>query len=639
MEEAAVLEAVRSGWISSEGEAVGKFEASWAAVCNRKHGIAVSSGTAALDTAVYALKLPAGSEVIMPTFTIVSCVNAVIKNGLKPVFVDADPVYWGIAVEQIEGCITSKTVAIMAAHIYGHPVDMDRVMAIARAHNLLVIEDAAEAHGSHCRSRICGSFGEVSVFSFYANKIITTGEGGMILCDDDTIAERCRCYRDLGFMKERRFVHQSRGENYRMTNMQAALGLAQIGRLAEFLEIKKKMGALYTSLLSDIPDLQLPATSDWGENIYWVYGIVLGDSYPFDAAQLAGRLRETGIGTRPFFVGMHQQPFLHDMGIGLGERFPVCERLSCRGLYLPSGLSLSEDHIRKVASSLKSALRSLMDSPCKTVTEAACEPAPTISVILPTYNEKGNIIRLIEALPMQIQQTVEFIVVDDNSPDGTAEAVRELARRRSDVKLILRKNERGLTSAIQAGIDQSRADIVVWMDVDFSHPPEKVPELIALVLSGKYDAAIGSRYIPGGSDELQNLTNPLILVQKLCTRALNWFTRVVTGIPFHDWTSGFIAIRGDTIRQIQLRGDYGEYFIFLMARLCALQARWVEVPFNNIPREVGETKTASGFLGLLSRGIHYVSAVSKVARLMRRPSVATGLNGIFGEGVSGDDRN
>jgi perosamine synthetase len=620
MEEAAVLEAVRSGWISSEGEAVGKFETSWAAVCNRKHGIAVSSGTAALDTAVYALRLPAGSEVIMPTFTIVSCVNAVIKNGLKPVFVDADPVYWGMAVAQIEERITPKTSAIMAVHIYGHPVDMDRVMAIARAHNLRVIEDAAEAHGSHCRSRICGSFGDVSVFSFYANKIITTGEGGMVVCDDDTIAERCRSYRDLGFMKERRFLHQSRGENYRMTNMQAALGLAQIDRLAEFVALKKKMGALYTSLLSDIPDVQLPPSSDWGENIYWVYGIVLGDSYPFNAAQLAERLKEMGIGTRPFFYGMHQQPFLHDMGIGLGEQFPVCERLSSRGLYLPSGLSLSEDHIREVASSLKRALYSLTKSPRQVCVENGCGQAPVISVILPTYNEKGNIVRLIEALSMQIQQAAEFIVVDDNSPDGTAEAVRELARHNSSVKLILRTDERGLTSAIQAGIDQSRGDIVVWMDVDFSHPPEKVPELIARIIPGGVDAAIGSRYVPGGADELQNLANPVVLVQKVCTRALNWFTRIVTGVPFHDWTSGFIAIRGDTIRQIRLYGDYGEYFIFLMARLCARQVRWVEVPFNNIPREVGETKTANGLLGLLSRGIHYVSAVSKAMHLLRRPS-------------------
>lgn len=619
MEEAAVMETVRSGWISSEGAAIGEFEARWAAVCNRKYGIAVSSGTAALDTAVYALGLPVGSEVIMPSFTIVSCVNAVIKNGLKPVFVDADPAYWGLAVEQIEERITPRTSAIMAVHIYGHPVDMDRVAAIARAHNLLVIEDAAEAHGSHCRGRICGSFGDVSVFSFYANKIITTGEGGMVVCDDDMIAERCRVYRNLGFMTERRFLHQSRGENYRMTNMQAALGLAQIERLEEFLALKKKMGALYTSLLRDIPDIQLPATSDWGENIYWVYGLVLGDSYPFDAAQLAERLKEMGIGTRPFFVGMHQQPFLHDMGIGLGERFPVCEKLSRRGLYLPSGLSLSEDQIREVASSLKGALHSLMDSPRQACAATEREQAPIISVILPTYNEKGNIVRLIDTLSMQIQQTVEFIVVDDNSPDGTAKAVRELAQRSSNVELILRTDERGLTSAIQAGIDQSRGDIVVWMDVDFSHPPEKVPELIARILSGEVDAAIGSRYIPGGSDELQSLTNPLILVQKLCTRVLNWFTRVVTGIPFHDWTSGFIAIRGDTIRRIRLYGDYGEYFIFLMARLCVLRARWVEIPFNNIPREVGETKTASGFLGLLSRGIHYVRAAFKAAHLLRRP--------------------
>lgn len=343
-----VLEAVRTGWISSAGKFVTDFESRWASICERRHGISVCNGTAALETAVFALKLPEGSEVLLPTFTIISCVTAILNNGLVPVFIDADPETWGMDATRVEERINDKTRAIMVVHTYGHPVDMDPILKLADSHGLKVIEDAAEAHGARYKGRICGSFGDVSIFSFYANKIITTGEGGMVLCDDDTIRDNCALYRNLGFRPQRRFRHDLLAHNYRFSNLGAAIGVAQIDRFEEALERKRWMGALYTELLRDVPDLQTPPVKDWGDNVYWVYGIVLGNSYRCDGAELGRCLAEAKIGTRPFFLGMHEQPILQEMGYGIGESYPVAERLARRGLYLPSGLAIRESQIREV---------------------------------------------------------------------------------------------------------------------------------------------------------------------------------------------------------------------------------------------------------------------------------------------------
>jgi dolichol-phosphate mannosyltransferase len=238
-----------------------------------------------------------------------------------------------------------------------------------------------------------------------------------------------------------------------------------------------------------------------------------------------------------------------------------------------------------------------------------------LSVILPTYNEKGNIEKLIPALKRCIPWQAEYLVVDDNSPDGTAERVAELMETAADIRLFVRKEERGLVSAIQRGIDESRGDIIVWMDCDFSLPPEKVPELVAQIIEHGADAAIGSRYIPGGADETENLTGLTVLVQKFCTNLLNRCTRLLMQTSFHDWTSGFIAIRADVIRKIPLKGDYGEYFILLMAHLIRDGFKWVEVPYRNVPRTIGESKTAENLQGLIRRGVRYILHVFKARRL------------------------
>ena len=346
---------IESGWISSEGPFVRQFEEQFAARLGRKHGIAVANGSVALDAAVSALGLCAGDEVIMPTFTIISCAAAVLRAGAVPVLVDSDATTWNMQAPQIRARLTSRTKAILLVHIFGLPVDVDPILSLAAEHGIAILEDAAEMHGQTYKGRPCGAFGEISTFSFYPNKHITTGEGGMILTDDDGLAEKCRGLRNLCFQSKKRFVHEDLGWNFRMSNLQAALGVAQLERLDEFVARKRRMGKLYTRLLADVPGLQLPlAGADYAENIYWVYGLLLEDQVAFDAEEAMRRLRALGVDTRPFFWPMHEQPVLRRRGLFAGESYPVAERLARRGFYLPSGLGISEAQIAQVAESVRS---------------------------------------------------------------------------------------------------------------------------------------------------------------------------------------------------------------------------------------------------------------------------------------------
>ena len=304
-----LLECIETGWISSEGPNIKKFEQIFAEGVNRKYGIAVTNGTAAVDVAVEALGIGEGDEVIMPTFTIISCIGQIIRSGAKPVLVDSDPVTWNMDITQIEAKITPQTKAIMVVHIYGLPVDMKPVLDIAEKHGLKIIEDTAQMHGQTYKGKPCGSFGDISTFSFYPNKHITTGEGGMVVTNDDQLSEDCRSLRNLCFQPEKRFVHERLGWNLRMTNLQAALGLAQLERIDEFVERKRHMGRLYNELLSTLLNVQLPlAKIDYAENIYWVYGLVLDDDFGMDAEEAMRLMAEKGIASRPFFCPIRPGP-------------------------------------------------------------------------------------------------------------------------------------------------------------------------------------------------------------------------------------------------------------------------------------------------------------------------------------------
>jgi perosamine synthetase len=344
--------AVDSGWLSSEGPFVAEFEEKFCRQVNQAHGVMVSNGSAALELAVRALGLGDGDEVIVPAFTIISCAQAVVRAGATPVLVDSDIDSWNMDTNAIEAKITPRTKAIMAVHTYGLPVDMGAVRGLARSHGLKIIEDAAEAIGLTFAGKPCGSFGDISIFSFYANKHVTTGEGGMVVTGDADLAERCRWYRNLCFGSDR-FVHDELGWNMRPTNLQAAVGLAQLERLEKTTQIKRRMGRRYKELLAGLDGVQLPLeATDGAQNVHWVYGLVLGDSVPFDAKEAMNRLSELKIGTRPFFWPMHEQPVFKKMGLFAGESHPVAERLSRRGFYVPSGVALTDAQMNRVAEAL-----------------------------------------------------------------------------------------------------------------------------------------------------------------------------------------------------------------------------------------------------------------------------------------------
>ena len=359
-----VTECLRTGWISSSGRFIGEFEESWAAYCGRKYGVAVCNGTVALQLAVAALDLRPGDEVIMPSFTIVSCAMAVLYQGAVPVLVDADPDTWCMDVPQVAARITPRTRAIMPVHIYGHPVDMDPVLELAEKHGLAIIEDAAEAHGTEYLSsrssapewRRCGSFGELSCFSFYANKLVTSGEGGMVVTDDEALAGRLRLLRNLAFIPEQRFLHEELGFNFRLTNVQAAIGLAQVERIGETVERKRRIGNRYVAELASVPGIRMQAERPWARSVWWMNGLVLDAQSGHTAASLARGLTALGVETRPFFLGMDRQPALRARGLFDNEDYPVTRELADMGLYLPSGVGLTEEQQATVISAVKKVL-------------------------------------------------------------------------------------------------------------------------------------------------------------------------------------------------------------------------------------------------------------------------------------------
>jgi len=348
-------EAISTGWISSAGKYVTAFEDAFAEYCGVRHGISACNGTVALHLALTAIGVGKGDEVIVPDFTMIASAFAVCYCGAVPVFVDAEPDTWNIDPAKIEEKITARTKAIMPVHIYGHPCDMGAIGEIATRHGLAVVEDAAEAHGAEYQGKKAGSFGKVAAFSFFANKIATTGEGGMVVTDDDALAEKCRYYRNLCFplKGERNYLHEHIGFNYRMSNLLAAIGLAQVEKISEYIEMRRRNNALYRKHLEGIPGISLQPEKDGTKNVYWMNGIVVDrKAFGLSRDALMGTLKEKGIDSRRFFVGMHLQPALGKYGCDCAGSYLVSDRLAEDGMYLPSGSNLGEEQIRYICDSV-----------------------------------------------------------------------------------------------------------------------------------------------------------------------------------------------------------------------------------------------------------------------------------------------
>ncbi|MBE7480978.1 MAG: DegT/DnrJ/EryC1/StrS family aminotransferase [Polyangiaceae bacterium] len=353
-----VTDAVRSGWVSSIGPYLERFERGFAAFCGARHGIAVCNGTVAIHLALRALGVGPGDEVIVPNLTFAATAHAVLETGAEPVFVDASPESWCLDPVATARALSPKTRAIIPVHLYGHPADMTALAGLATEHGLHLVEDAAEAHGARVGVSRVGALGTVGAFSFYGNKLMTTGEGGMLVTNDDALAERIRFLKDHGMSKERRYFHTELAFNYRMTNVQAALGVAQLEQVERFLEQKRRIIQWYRQRLSSRTDVQLNPSLDGYENAYWMASVVLGAKVPLARDAVASMLKAAGIDTRPFFVPMTELPHLSRYrAVGVeGPGCPVAARLGSRGLNLPSGCSLSEADVDRVCEALVQAL-------------------------------------------------------------------------------------------------------------------------------------------------------------------------------------------------------------------------------------------------------------------------------------------
>jgi len=344
-----VLETLETGWISSAGKYVTQFEEKFAEYLGVKYATTVSNGTTALHLALEALDIRAGDEIIIPDLTIISCALAALYTGAKPILVDVELENGNIDPHLIEKSITKRTKAIMVVHLYGHSVDMDPILKIARKHNLFIIEDAAEAHGAEYKGKKAGSMGDIACFSFYGNKIVTTGEGGMVVTNNKKLYEKACLFKNLAHKPGKRFFHEKVGFNYRLTNIQAAMGLAHLEEIDRFIEKKLWMKNLYNELLSDIPFLELPIEQSYAKSVYWMYNLLLTKNSPINRTNFMKKLKEKGVDTRTYFYPLHTQTVLKNKYHYNDKSYPVTNDLSARGLYLPSGLAITEHQIKIVS--------------------------------------------------------------------------------------------------------------------------------------------------------------------------------------------------------------------------------------------------------------------------------------------------
>lgn len=346
-----VIECIKTNWISSAGERyIRRFEEEFAERCGVKYAVSCTSGTAALHLALATLGIKKDDEVIIPTFTMIATANAVTYLGARPVLVDSEPATWNMDPDKIKEKITPRTKAIIAVHTYGHPAEMDKILEIARRYNLYVVEDAAEAHGAEYKGEKIGSIGDVASFSFYANKIITTGEGGMLTTNNKEIAKIARILKNHAFSEERHFWHKYLGYNYRLTNLQAAIGLAQLERFNELLEARIRNAKYYNTLLNCVKGITLPHQKKDIKNVYWMYSILIEDDFGVTRDNLRRYLAQRGIETRTFFIPIHLQPIYFKM---YNEKFPISEELCRKGMYLPSAATLTKKEIEFIVESIR----------------------------------------------------------------------------------------------------------------------------------------------------------------------------------------------------------------------------------------------------------------------------------------------
>jgi len=352
-----VNDCLKTNWISSAGKYIELFEDGFAKFCETKYGVATSNGTVSIHLALEALGIGPGNEVIVPDFTMIASVNSILYTGAKPVFVDADIETWCIDTKLIEEKVTKKTKAIMPVHIYGHPCDMGPIQKLAKKYSLSIVEDAAEAHGALYKNKKIGSLSDAASFSMYANKIITCGEGGMVVTNDELLAEKMRLLKNHAFTKNR-FTHEEVGYNYRMTNIQAAIGLGQLENIDKLVQMRMNNANYYNKLLKNIKGIILPPSKEWAKNVYWMYSILLNKDFGMTRDKLREELLKEGIDTRSFFIPSHRQPVFQKKSKkfampDIRGSYPVSDNLGNNGFYLPSSSHLPKEDVSYITDTIK----------------------------------------------------------------------------------------------------------------------------------------------------------------------------------------------------------------------------------------------------------------------------------------------
>lgn len=345
-----VTECIKTNWVSSSGKFIDQFAVEFAQFCGADYAVPVVSGTAALHLALVILGIGQGDEVIVPTLTFIATANAVAYTGATPVFVDSEPHTWNIDPTKIEEKITANTKAIIPVHLYGHPADMDAINAIAKARNLFIIEDATEGLGALYKGQKVGTLSDIGCFSFNGNKLITTGGGGMVVTNNKEWAEEAKVLSTQAKAPGGEYFHPKIGYNYRLTNIQAALGLAQLEKIDEYISIKRRNAAIYKELLQDVEGISLTPEADWAVNVFWMYSLLIEKDYPLTKREFMDKLMQRGIDSRPFFYPLHIQP---PYATGNKTKYPVAEELYNKGVNLPSSVSLTQDDIRSIVDTIK----------------------------------------------------------------------------------------------------------------------------------------------------------------------------------------------------------------------------------------------------------------------------------------------
>jgi len=587
-----VRDAVDSNWVSSTGPFIDRFEKSFGETFGPGHAVAVSNGTIAIDLALEAVGVGPGDEVIVPNFTFVGSVSPIYRLHAIPVLAPTQEGGWNVDVKALEKLITAKTKAIVAVHLYGVPCDIRGIMSLAKRHGLKVIEDAAEALGAKVDGQMVGTFGDVGCFSFFGNKVLTTGEGGMCLARNEELASLIRLYRDHGMTRDKRYWHRVIGYNGRMTNLQAAVGLGQCESIHSIIEERKRIEKSYHGHFDVTPYFRKFESPEGVEPVCWLMSPVLEGDCNLDRDEILKDLRREGIDSRPFFYPCSQMPAFARFGLGDARS----DDISAHGFNLPTYPALKDEEVSEISGVLLDILGRHYDPEGKTrlptLPEKEADAHVDVSVILPTLNEGEKVVEIITSLRQQmvsVSKEYEIIVMDDESTDNSMEEVQMAFSRDARVSVNIRKDRpSGLAFSIRDGIEMAKGDYILVMDCNFNHDPTVTGAMSRF--TEHYDMVSGSRFTTGGGMASR--------WRWWISLFFNLFVRMILLLPTQDNLSGFFCIRRKTLLELDLGFIFqnsGDYFFRLIHEMNRREASILEIPVVYRERLIGSSKTS--FLG------------------------------------------